>query len=225
MNFFTINDVSNNLLKSTFHRFPAVFNNFYSPTKYKLSETEVSRTSHSASAFAYGLFEGTGFLGSCGYQPVDILSTGKEKDIFLRFFDTCQVYKELHETKKATFKQQQRAFRRSSLYRKVLQEVSTKLNLESMDYKLLKGIYRLCSYRTVHFGELSTWCEFLTVENLYVLEFHEDLKHWWKKSYAYEANYKIAAPLLEDLLNGIIQSANGGKLNAHFRFAHAETLQ
>jgi hypothetical protein len=52
----------------------------------------------SASAFAYGLFEGTGFLGSCGYQPVDILSTGKEKDIFLRFFDTCQVYKELHES-------------------------------------------------------------------------------------------------------------------------------
>lgn len=46
---------------------------------------------------------------------------------------------------------------------------------------------------------LSRWCELLAPDGMEIVEYLDELKQWWKKSYGHELNYKIACPLLADM--------------------------
>lgn len=51
----------------------------------------------SASAFAYGLFEGTGTMGECKHTPVHIESESIAIDRKLRFYTVCGNYVRYHK--------------------------------------------------------------------------------------------------------------------------------
>ena len=49
----------------------------------------------SADSFAYGLLETTGDVGPLNYEPVAIFSDTESEDDILKFYDNCQLYKDL----------------------------------------------------------------------------------------------------------------------------------
>ena len=55
--------------------------------------TDSSRCS--AHSYTFGLFEGTGSLGGCGMQPVNIVSDTLIMDRKLRFYSVCENYEKL----------------------------------------------------------------------------------------------------------------------------------
>jgi len=207
--------------------FPDIFAENYMATRYRFSETEVSRASHSASAFVYGLFEGRGTVGEGKFQPVDVLSVGKSNDRLLRFFDTCPAYVHHNsgpESKKRVTEQD--LFEQTSHMTEMRAALAQRLNLpRPLSLKEVHGVYRACSYETVETGTLSPMCTLLGEDGLLIMEFYDDLKQWWQKSYGMELNYRMACPLLADIF-AVMDSVAAGKsqLRAGVRFAHAETV-
>lgn len=57
------------------------------------------------------------------------------------------------------------------------------------------------------------------------MDYHGDLKAYWKKGFGHNLSWEIAAPLLKDIFDSVKQFTEGkNDLVGHFRFAHAETI-
>ncbi|KNC79519.1 hypothetical protein SARC_08087 [Sphaeroforma arctica JP610] len=208
--------------------FAALLTPKYKATLYKFQQTQISRTGQSAAAFTYGLFEGTGALGSSGYQPIDITSETIATDTELRFYTVCKDYRTLHKQTETT--KEFKRFKTSDLVTKQVQYVSASVGFD-VTFPQVLAMYRACSYDTYFHDSLSPWCTLLGPETLEVLEFHDDLKQWWVKSYGHTLNYAIACPLMSSIVEEIeavwkdYRSGNAHHLRARIRFGHAETLQ
>lgn len=211
---------------------PMLLSQPYSHTRYGFQATQTSRTAQSAAAFTYGLFEGTGALGTCRYQPVGVLSDSLSRDFNLRFFDACPRYLDLlskgHGAEDLTLREFQQIFRQTDLFMELRQNLTEALGLDgyhTLTDKEVHGIYRACSYDTVQGGEISQWCRLLGEKGLRIMEYHDDLKQWWRKGYGHPLNYHMACPLLSDMFSRVDDAlARQTDLKAFIRFGHAETV-
>ena len=73
-----------NIAKRLLERFPTLFNRVYFGEKHHFVSTATPRTIRSASAFAFGLFEGKGHLGPSNFQPVSMVKLDRTSFKVLR---------------------------------------------------------------------------------------------------------------------------------------------
>lgn len=223
-----------NLSGRIFTRLPELFNPQNTQESLRFYSTDTSRTIESASAFTSGLF-GDG-------SNVSIISVDKDKDHLLRFFDQCPRYKRrVSENKTALY--HTKRFREGSEMNAVLKKVVAKLGLTVEQQNKLKpkhitAMYVTCSFEVAVFNREDTWCTLFDQDDFDVLEYLYDLKHFWKRAYGYQINYRMSCILLSDIVKNILEATQVehtketsmqeknpiGKLGV-FRFAHAETLQ
>lgn len=217
------------IAKELLRRFPSLLFHPYEPQKFDFISTGTTRASQSAMAFAFGLFEGRGQLGASRFQPVAILSRAMDSDPLLRFFDLCQKYlTRVAENKTALH--EYKTFKHGEEMRNVLQKVSNKLNIDSADLseEFIVGMYTACTFEVAIHGRENTWCELFDEEDLLVLDYMSDLKHYWKRGYGYQITYKISCPLLERIITSLKNATElspEDRMRGAFMFAHGETLQ
>ena len=218
-----------NIAKELLRRFPSLLSHPYEPHKFDFISTGTTRASQSAMAFAFGLFEGRGQLGASRFQPVAILSRAIDSDPLLRFFDLCPKYlTRVAENKTALH--EYKTFKHGEEMRNVLQKVSNKLNIDSADLseEFIVGMYTACTFEVAIHDRENTWCELFDEEDLLVLDYMSDLKHYWKRGYGYQITYKISCPLLERIITSLKNATElsmEDRMHGTFMFAHAETLQ
>eukprot|EP01134_Creolimax_fragrantissima_P000635 CFRG0635T1 len=220
-----------NLAKRLKEYLPELFSEKYSPNVYNFQSTQVSRTAQSAAAFVYGWFEGQGTLGEANFQPVSVWSDSLYSDNRLRFYDNCPKYLYLHgkTTKDSNVINHLKEIEKGPVIAAIAKELSTKMGIAdkyTLSYKDVHGIYRACNYDTVNDGHVSPWCDFLGEKAIRIMEYRDDMKQWWQKSYPHEINYHMACPLLADIFKHVEDHIEGPleHRRTNIRFAHAETL-
>ncbi|EGG21844.1 hypothetical protein DFA_01730 [Cavenderia fasciculata] len=195
------------IAKRMLTRFP---DNFpaYSPNTYNTSCTVVSRTCISANSFLYGAFEGTGGLGSSNYQPTFTWTASANEDYLLRFFDTCQTYKDLPvNTQKDQFQ--------ANVFPNISTKVAERLGLQDVFDISPSGIatiFSMCAYEISIDNITNQWCSLFDPSDIEAWEYSQDLSNYWRKSYGIPINYQISSLLLQDMVQYFDQ------------FGHAETI-
>lgn len=217
------------IAKEMLKRFPSLLSRPYHPQNFDFISTGTSRTTQSATAFAYGLFEGRGRLGPGLFQPVAVQSRDINNDPLLRFFDLCPKYlTEVAENKTAFLHFQ--TFKHGEEMKTVLQKVVSKMGIPSgvISEESVVGMYIACIFEVTIYDRENTWCQLFDEEDSLVLEYLFDLKHYWKRGHGYPISYKIGCPLLENIVSSLkneTDSTSEEKKYGAFMFAHAETLQ
>jgi multiple inositol-polyphosphate phosphatase/2,3-bisphosphoglycerate 3-phosphatase len=196
---------------------------------YPIQTTMIPRAARSGNAFGFGLFEGKGELGRDNFKPFYIFSESLERDVTLRFFDICPLYIQTILNSGDTIAEYTR-FVREQLP-KVAGNVSNRLGvfpLWNLTVDEIDAIYTACTFEYAKSNVTDRWCSLFSDDDFLTLEYAEDLINYWTKGYGYELNYRIACPLLKEII--VIMD---GKINrsaeyfvelGKFRFAHAETL-
>ena len=219
-----------NISKRMRKRFPLLFTPKYSGDKHYFVSTLTPRASQSASAFAFGLFEGTGNLGPSKFQPVAITTTNLTEPV-LRFFDTCAEYKEkVSENKKISLAEFHK-FQEGPEMHNLKRILANRLNItdySSLTTDHVQHMFLSCAYEQAIYGK-GQWCSVLDDSDLDIIEYFYDIKNYWKRGYGYRINYEMSCLLLKNLTNSIenvIQSLrmSDSYTQTIFHFSHAETM-
>ncbi|KAH8873731.1 Multiple inositol polyphosphate phosphatase 1 [Schistosoma japonicum] len=157
----------------------------------------------------------------------------------LRFFADCKKYIEKIEKNKSALQEYYKFFN-SSYVTTSYENFIKRFHLKPEEYTPddLKKIFFACSYEIAvmnDYDDVSPWCSLLTPNDFPIWEYLADLKHYWRKSYGYELNYKQSCPLLGEMLQQIYDVAinfKKGNYNQNnpllhrgsFWFGHAETV-
>ncbi|XP_065668568.1 multiple inositol polyphosphate phosphatase 1 [Hydra vulgaris] len=208
-------------------RFPELFTQSYSSVFHKFESSCKSRCLHSSSAFAYGLFEGTGALGECRFQPVAVRTRPCDVDMVLRFFQLCHKYvAEVEENKSAVT--EMKKFGLGDEVQLVINKMMRKLALPKIDIKLLKSMFLFCAYEIGIFNGStnSGLCSLFDKDDLQILEYYLDLKHYYRRFSAFPITYKSSCPLLADIVKHMKKAYlnTTESLGGIFRSSHAETI-
>jgi multiple inositol-polyphosphate phosphatase/2,3-bisphosphoglycerate 3-phosphatase len=205
------------------------YDHYYHSDKYIFEHTWKIRTKQSAFAFANGFFDGHQFVN---YQTDPI---GKDEE--LRFFDNCPAFHQQIDTNQTAIRQYQ-LYRDSLQMNKNLKKFMTYTRVDTrgnhsikLTQKDLEAAYAACAF-DIALQESNTrnWCRFFDQEMLLSMDFYQDLKHFYKKSHGdgttgHLLAWEIASPLLQDFFTSMKQKILGqSTIQAHFRFAHAETI-
>lgn len=206
--------------------FQEIFKDNYHPEFYPMSATQVPRSATSAVAFGMGLFAGKGTLGSGLHRSFSVVSDTRLHDLHLRFFDTCQTYKETRAMRTPTVAAVQAKF-----YAEVAASLveRVKLNITSSD---VGALWFLCKQEATVLDIVDQACGLFTNEEVEVLEWTDDLEFHHLKGYGESINYRMGVPLLKNVWESMetaILASKGAQVpnsaeRARFRFAHAETV-
>ena len=219
-----------NISKRICKRYPLLFTPKYSGDKHFFVSTITPRASQSASAFAFGLFEGTGNLGPSKFQPVAITTTNLTEPL-LRFFDICSEYREkVSENKQISLKEFHK-FREGPEMHHLKHVLAKRLNItdhSDLTADHIQHMFLSCAYEQAIYGK-GQWCSVLNDSDLDIIEYFYDIKNYWKRGYGYRINYKMSCLLLKNLtesIEDVIQSLNKTDSYARsiFHFSHAETI-
>ncbi|XP_018811216.2 multiple inositol polyphosphate phosphatase 1 [Juglans regia] len=206
--------------------FPDVFNEEYHPDVYAIRATQVPRASASAVAFGMGLLSGKGSLGPGRHRAFAVTSESRASDILLRFYDTCENYKDFR-------KRQEPAV--DKLKEPILDEITSALvsryglNFTRQD---TSSLWFLCKQEASLLDITDQACSLFSPSEVSLLEWADDLEVFILKGYGNSLNYHMGVPLLEDVLQSMEQAikaqeenlAHGSYEKARLRFAHAETV-
>ncbi|CAL8077907.1 unnamed protein product [Calicophoron daubneyi] len=161
------------------------------------------------------------------------------KDALLRFFDFCDRYNDQMERNKSIVLKEYKKFQRGPEIRRVIEEIVSKHRIDCANLSAddLYFMHLACAHEVAAGSDetLSPWCEFFTPYHVDVLEYLLDLKHFWKKSYAYELNYVQACPLVSEMIDQLRIAAHNfireeydqlskKLVRGSFWFGHAETI-
>lgn len=219
-----------NISKRIYKKYHSLFVPKYSSEQHYFVSTMTPRASQSASAFAFGLFEGTGYLGLSKFQPVAITTTNLTEPL-LRFFDTCSEYKQKVSKNKQTSLAEFYKFRDGPEMTHLKYVLAGRLNItdhSSLTTDHIQHMFLACAYELAIYGK-GHWCSVLEDSDLDVIEYLYDIKNYWKRGYGHRINYEMSCLLLRNLtesIENVIQSLNASDLytKAIFHFSHAETI-
>nr|CCA15134.1 multiple inositol polyphosphate phosphatase 1 putati [Albugo laibachii Nc14] len=92
----------------------------------------------------------------------------------------------------------------------------------------LEAAYDACAFDVALLKEYLQWCQIFRSngpEMLLSMDFFQDLKHFYRKSYGTPLAYEIASPLLRQMITEMRNRTIGvSDVGASFKFAHAETI-
>ena len=207
-------------------KFPDVLGHRYSNANYSFVSTDTLRTSQSAVAFAQGLFEGKGHIGTKeAFQPVAVKFSGpQDGDRILRFYDVCPRYKKL--VKESLAKQYNR-FLKGPEMSAVARNIERRLNLTGkmkLSDRSVVELFLMCAFETQTSGVEGQWCSVFDRQDLEVLEYLFDLKIFWTRGYGQEINYKMSCHLFMDMTQTMERFMKERRPFGLFRFAHTGTV-
>lgn len=78
----------------------------------------------------------------------------------------------------------------------------------------IKAIYRACAFEVSVFTQTNTWCTMLNEEEILLLEYLDDLKHYWDLGYGFEINAKAGCALATDVATEVGFTSSGSGLKA-----------
>ncbi|KAG4069951.1 hypothetical protein HA402_015175 [Bradysia odoriphaga] len=179
--------------------FPNIFPTTYSPERFLFRHTESVRTNQSARAFASGLF------GAAGAQNV-VYEEVPERDWFLRPFDFCPAFND----EVSDWNAQQNAFRDGPEMQELIDQVNRRLGFhaDQLNFQQIFDMWNWCRFKTAAYFEESgsetgthcPWCAAFSVAHHLILEYWEDLGHFYFSGYGVR-NQR----LLENLNCGVMQ--------------------
>ena len=179
-------------------------------------------------AFSIGLLEGAGKLGACGIRPVEIESSDIHNDTTLRFFDVCPKYINTVSQNKQSLSEHH-DFKFTQHMNDVVEYVRQQFgHSSSIMAKHVIGMFIACTFEYAVFDRDDTWCDVFRLEDMEVMEYYYDLKHFWKRGWGHHINHQMACPLLSAILTDIKNYLNINNVHRTagvYRFAHGETLQ
>ncbi|GAB4831977.1 hypothetical protein Ancab_005995 [Ancistrocladus abbreviatus] len=206
--------------------FPHIFGDDYHPDVYSIRATQVPRASASAVAFGIGLFSGKGSLGSGKHRAFAVTSESRASDIMLRFYDTCQNYKDYRESQEPAVEKL-----KEPIFEEIKDALSRQypLNFTRQD---ISSLWFLCKQEASLLDITDQACGLFTPFEIALLEWTDDIEVFVLKGYGNSLNYRMGVPLLKDVVQTmeLAIKANeevhprGSYEKARLRFAHAETV-
>ncbi|KAK0048451.1 multiple inositol polyphosphate phosphatase 1 [Biomphalaria pfeifferi] len=190
------------------------------------------RTNQSASAFYEGFINVI-----LSEEDVEDEIDSEVSDDLLRFFNLCAKYVYSVEKNKTAHKEYY-DFLSSEHVVKIKNKVHQKLGinddlLTTADVRL---IYLVCGYETAVFKS-SPWCSLLDENDLKILEYVGDLKHYYKNGYGFDITCQQSCPMVSEIFLTMdevladIESMDSEEATeglsftkGQFFFGHAETL-
>ncbi|XP_026412855.1 multiple inositol polyphosphate phosphatase 1-like isoform X2 [Papaver somniferum] len=207
-------------------RFGDLFSEEYHPDVFTIKATQVPRASASAVAFGMGLFAERGNLGPGKHRAFSVTSESHASDLLLRFFDTCETYKQYRKNQEPTV---------LKLKQPILDQISSalvsryQLNFTTQD---AASLWFLCKQEASLLEVTDQACGLFTPSEVSLLEWTDDLEVFMLKGYGKSVNYRMGLPLLRDVVDSMEQAIKakeehhvaGTFEKARLRFAHAETV-
>nr|XP_006630537.2 PREDICTED: multiple inositol polyphosphate phosphatase 1 [Lepisosteus oculatus] len=208
--------------------FPSLFtaDNFRQDRMQFITSTK-PRCEDSAKAFIQGLVMHHWELKG----PLDVEKHLQRNDNLMRFFEHCRRFVVDVEENKTALKEVD-LFKTKAEMKTVLEKVASRLHTAYSDLTpdLIEAAFYLCSYEFAIKTVNSPWCNLFDEEDAKVLEYGNDLKQYWKRTYGHEINQKSSCPLFHDLFERLDKAAEDSKKFATvekpvtIQVGHAETL-
>ncbi|CAF4907770.1 unnamed protein product [Pieris macdunnoughi] len=179
--------------------------------------TYKQRTVTSAMAFVQAFNEGKE-LNLTADEP-------REQDDVLRPYDNCPQYKD--EVKNGQLLSDQlEAFFKTTEYLQVQKSVTERLGLsQTLSVEEIFTLYELCRfYRTWSPDHKSPWCAAFSSSDLLVLEYRDDVRHYYKNAYGFPINAKLGHPVLKNLYESLELAKRGEGKSIVAYFAHDTLL-
>ncbi|XP_074556171.1 uncharacterized protein LOC141811985 isoform X2 [Curcuma longa] len=206
-------------------RFPTLFGEEYHPDTYPIRATQVPRASASAVAFGMGIFSGKGSLGPGQHRAFSVISESRASDLHLRFYDTCETYKNYRKNKEPEVEKM-----KEPVIDQIVSSLISRyqLNFTNQD---VKSLWFLCKQEASLLDITNQACSLFNPSEVSLLEWTDDLEVFMLKGYGESVNYRMGLPLLQDVvhsmekaINSEEEMASGSPEKARLRFAHAETV-
>ncbi|XP_054712174.1 multiple inositol polyphosphate phosphatase 1-like isoform X2 [Uloborus diversus] len=190
-------------------RFPAIFNQDYTPEKFVFEYTSRERTRSTAEYFAKGLFDE-------GYKDIDFEE--KLNDEVLQFHKKCQRMQKDCKDKSLNVLEIIE-FDHGPLMMKLTKSISDKVGFElTMDEVLT--MYKACFF-TYALDMDDAWCSLFSPDELKVLEYAGDIDDYYKDAYGNEINPKQACPVADYVVDLFREYENVSNSKAVMQFSHA----
>lgn len=188
----------------------------YTKEKFKFGFTDTQRTEASYKAFIEGLF------GS-GAEGIVDTKVESNQSILLRPYKSCAEYQ--NQAGKSKDKDSEFVkFEQSDVYKKTAEEISIRLGYKyTLNPIQIGAMWDMCRFDQAWFlQDESPWCAAFTPEHVSVLEYHEDLRYYYKSGYGSEINSKIMCAAVKDMVKNL-QTEDNPKVVAYF--THASAIQ
>ena len=216
------------IAKRFLKRYPNIFEQNYNPLLFQVQSTQVPRTSRSANAFMYSIFEGRGSLGTCKYVPFSVFSNSPNEDFTLRFFDNCPAYTNEVLDNNSTYYDSINYLNYHSKY--LIHDIKEKLQFkDSCEWNIevtdVLSLFTACAFDVSVQNNTDMFCQLFDFKDTSIIEYYMDLEDYYEKGYGIDLSYSISSPLLQDFVNSIDNVLLGiSPQIAKLRFAHAETV-
>ncbi|KAL9226680.1 hypothetical protein vseg_002465 [Gypsophila vaccaria] len=207
-------------------KFPSLLSEDYHPDVYAIKATQVPRASASAVAFAMGLFSGKGTLGAGKHRAFAVSTETRASDMLLRFFDTCQSYKNYKDSEEPAVEKL-----KEPVFDEITYALSGRygLNFSRQD---TSSLWFLCKQEASLLDITNQACALFNPTEVALLEWTDDLEGFILKGYGQSVNYRMGLPLLKDVVESMEAAIkaneeelpSGSYEKARLRFAHAETV-
>ncbi|XP_052768052.1 multiple inositol polyphosphate phosphatase 1-like [Mya arenaria] len=164
-----------------------------------------------------------GITGAILDESFDDLKPVVNNDI-LRFHADCANYYHSVENNK-THLLFYKKFKYGPELKMVATNVAKRLGLKHAELNAgdLKLIYFWCTFEMIIIGK-DDWCHLMTDEEKEVMEYHNDLKQYWKKAYGHHMIGKMACPLVSHMFKLLEEATKTRTSVGSFYFGHAETV-
>ncbi|CAK1579913.1 unnamed protein product [Parnassius mnemosyne] len=186
--------------------------------KYYFRSTNEQRTIASGMAFVHGLAEGTD-LNLTVDRPW-------ERDDIINPYEHCDKYQvEVNGGQKLL--DELDAYFRTDEFQMVKNNVQERLGIETqLSPKDIYSLYEICRfYRSWTPTKQSPWCSVFSDQDLVVLEYRDDVRHYYRNGYGSWVNLNLGGPVLKDLYENFEAAVNGSGRNVVSYFTHDTMLE
>lgn len=188
----------------------------------KLKTSSKHRCVNSTIAFKMGLMEGLNI-------EVDVNIT--VNDTLMRYFDQCERYVKEVESNKSALAEMKR-FHEGPEMKRAMEKMADRLEVPyaSITDDSMEAAFYLCAYEFTIRDLNTPWCQLFDESDAQVMEYANDLKQYWKRSYGHEINSKSSCILFHDLFSRLdriedqINTKSSVSEAVMVQVGHAETL-
>ncbi|XP_062988999.1 multiple inositol polyphosphate phosphatase 1 [Elgaria multicarinata webbii] len=216
------------LAKRLASRFPS----FLGPKRrFAFVSSSKHRCLDSSSAFRDGLRQALYGQQPTADKNATMSETFEINDRLMRFFDHCEKFvKDVEDNNTAMHELD--AFKEGLEMKKVVEKIANTLCLPVNDLNadLVQVAFFTCSFGLAIKNINTPWCSLFNKEDAKVLEYLNDLKQYWKRSYGYDINSRSSCILFQDIFKHLDQAIMESKSSKPIsspvilQFGHAETL-
>ncbi|CAB3236528.1 unnamed protein product [Arctia plantaginis] len=197
-------------------KYPDLFNG--QPEEFYFRPTNEQRTVTSCMAFVQGITNGLN-LNVTVEGPRDI-------DDIIRPYSHCDRYQ--REVKEGeVLAEQLDYYFQSEEYVAVQAAVQERLGIKTpLDVFNIFSIYEMCRfYRSWTEVLQSPWCAAFSDKDLLVLEYYDDIRHYYRNGYGSKVNVNLGKPPLKDLYENFKSAVNGKGRKVTSYFTHDTMME